>query len=212
MSVQRAGFNFNRDFTTARSGSAFVDNSARLPVPHAEHVAALEQARAEAHQLGLDEGRELQANIENRRIGEALDRVAAELPMLIRNLQAIEDDARREALTFAKIFAEKLAGRLIERSPMAPIEATARAILDDLRGAAHVAIRVAPALVDPCKNRLTLLMRENGIEPKLFVFPDPEIAVGDCRIEWADGGIVRERDKLEYLIDKSIDMLLPIAG
>lgn len=209
MNTQRGGFNFNRDFSKAAMGSPFLDQRTNLPVPHAEHLAALEAAREQAFQQGIAEGRALQADIENRRIGDALDMIAAQMAGLVPQMQAIESEARQEALAFARIFAEKLAGRLIEQSPMTTIEATARAILDDLRGAAHVAVRVAPALVDPCKNRLALLLRENGIEPKLFVFPDPDIAIGDCRIEWADGGIVRDRDKLAYLIDKSLDMLLP---
>jgi flagellar assembly protein FliH len=208
MSAQ-GGFNFNRDFSKSAAGSHFLDGKARLPVPHAEHVAMLERARSEAFELGLAEGRAQQVNIENMQLGAALDRIAQQMQVLIPHMKALEDNARQEALLFARIFATKLAGRLVEQSPMTTIEATARTILDDLRGAAHVAIRVSPALVDSCKNRLALLMRENGLEPKLFVFPDPGIATGDCRIEWAEGGIVRDRDRLEYLIDQSLDLLLP---
>ena len=212
MTDQRTGFNFNRDFTKARSAGAFLDGRAALPVPHAEHVARLEQARRTAYEEGVAEGRDAQASMENKRLGDALDRIAAELPSIIHRMKDVEQQARGEAILFARLFAAQLAAGLVERAPMATIEATARAILDDLRGAAHVAVRVAPALVDPCKNRIGLLLREHGIEPKLFVFPDPDVAVGDCRIEWADGGIVRERDKLLMLIDKSIDMLLPRAS
>lgn len=209
MNAQRNGFNFHRDFSNVNANSPYIEPRGQLPVPFVEHQAALERARAEAHQLGVAEGRALQESAENRRMGDALDRIAGQMLGLVHQMKAVEDQARQEAMTFARIFAEKLAGRLIEQSPLATIEATARAILDDLRGAAHVAVRVAPPLVDSCKSRLGLLLRENGIEPKLFVFPDPDIATGDCRIEWADGGIVRDRDKLSYLIDKSLDMLLP---
>lgn len=209
MNAQRNGFNFHRDFSKVSPNSPYTEPRSQLPVPFSEHQAALERARAEAHQLGVAEGRALQENAESRRMGDALDRIAGQMQGLVHQMKAVEDQARQEAMTFARIFAEKLAGRLIEQSPLTAIEATARAILDDLRGAAHVAVRVAPPLVDSCKSRLGLLLRENGIEPKLFVFPDPEIAIGDCRIEWADGGIVRDRDKLIYLIDKSLDMLLP---
>lgn len=203
------GFNFSRDFTKTGASAQFVDPRARLPVPHAQHVAAVEQARQEAYQAGLAEGRALQENAEQQLIGRALDTIAQVMPGLIAQMKTIEVRAQQEALAFTRDFAEKLAGRLVEQSPLSTIEATARAIMDDLRGSAHVAVRVAPSIVDSCKNRLTLLLRENGIEPKLFVFPDPDIAAGDCRIEWADGGIVRERAVLLHLIDKSLEMLLP---
>jgi flagellar assembly protein FliH len=124
------------------------------------------------------------------------------------HLATTEHAARREALHFALLFARKMAGKLVDDLPVATIEATARAILNDLRGAPHVAVRVEPGLVDAVKSRLTLLFRENGIELKLFVFPDPTIQLGDCRIEWAEGGIVRDRAKLEHLIDQTLDIVL----
>ena len=86
-------------------------------------------------------------------------------------MRRLEDTARKEALAFAQIFARKMAGRMIEAAPIQAIEATARAIFNDLRGTPHVAIRVTPSLVDTCKTRINLLMRENGLEAKLFVFP-----------------------------------------
>ena len=209
MSDNRPAFNFHRDFSKSQSTSPFLDTAARVPVPYADHLQAVEQARQESYNQGMADGRQAQMDSEAARLAGCLDGIAARLQIAMLDMKRIEEGARKEALEFASLFARKIAGRLIENAPMQPIEATARAIFGDLRGSAHVAVRVAPSLVDSCKSRLTLLMRENGLEPKLFVFPDPDVALGDCRIEWADGGIVREREKLDYLIDKALDMLLP---
>lgn len=209
MSDNRPAFNFHRDFSKSHAASPFLDVAAQMPVPHAQHVQALEQARQESYNQGVADGRQAQMDAEAARLSGCLDGIASRLQIAMLEMKQVEEKARQEALEFASLFARKIAGRLIENAPMQPIEATARAIFNDLRGSAHVAVRVAPSLVDACKSRLTLLMRENGLEPKLFVFPDPDVAIGDCRIEWADGGIVRERAKLDYLIDKALDMLLP---
>ena len=207
MSTQSSAFNFTRDFSNAKS-SPYLDGNGRLPVPFAQHAAELEAARSEGYARGVTEGREAQRDEESARIAAALEQIAQTMAVGFGQLDAIEAKARTEALDFAKVFAGKIAGRLIEQAPIVPIEMAMRAILNDLRGAAHVAVRVAPSTVDACKNRLTLLLRENGLEPRLHVFPDPDVAAGDCRIEWADGGIVREREKLEYLIEKSVDVIL----
>lgn len=209
MSEARAAFNFNRDFSKSNHGNAFVDRAGHVPIAYSQHLEALEAARHEAHQQGINEGRALQQDEEARQLAASLERVVACMEVVTRDFSTIEATSRREALDFALIFARKLTGRLIDNAPTQTIEATARAIFNDLRGSPHVAVRVAPSLVDVCKVRLSLLMRENGLEPKLFVFPDPDVGLGDCRIEWADGGIVRDRGKLDALIEHSLNLLLP---
>lgn len=212
MSTARSAFTFGRDFTRASSGLPFIEPGQNVPLAHAEHVRLLELARQEAYQKGLEDGRQMQTDHEQVRLANGLDALVARLEIATIEMRRLEANARAEALDFALVFARKIAGRLLETAPLAAVEATARAIFNDLRGSPHVAIRVAPDLVDPCKERLAGLLRENGIETKLFVFPDPEIPLGDCRIEWADGGIVRERARLETLIETSAKMLFPDAA
>jgi flagellar assembly protein FliH len=209
MSNAHATFSFGRDFTKAGSGSPFIEPGARVPVPYAEHARLMQEAKDEAFQAGIEEGKRLQADHEAIRLASCLDGILARLEIATVEMRRLETTARNEALVFARLFASKLAGRMIETAPMQAIEATARAIFNDVRGTPHIAVRVTPSLVDPCKTRLGLMMRENGLEAKLFVFPDPDIPAGDCRIEWADGGIVRDREKLEILIDRSVGLLFP---
>lgn len=209
MSGARSTFTFGRDFTKAGTGSPFIEPGARVPVPYVEHARLMQEAREDAHREGIEEGKRLQADHETIRLASCLDAIAARLEIATIEMRRLEDTARKEALTFAEIFARKIAGRMIETAPLAAIEATAKAIFNDVRGTPHVAVRVTPSLVDACKTRIGLLMRENGLDAKLFVFPDPDIPTGDCRIEWADGGIVRDHAKLEDLIDRSVAMLFP---
>lgn len=210
MSGARNTFAFGRDFTrSGTTSSPFIEPGARVPVPYPEHTRLLQEAKEAAFQAGIEEGRRLQSDHETIRLSACLDSIVARLEIATIEMRRLEENARKEALAFARIFSAKIAGRMIENAPMQPIEATARAIFNDLRGSPHIAIRVAPSLVDTCKTRIALLMRENGLEAKLFVFPDPDIASGDCRIEWADGGIVRDRAKLEDLIDRSVNLLFP---
>jgi flagellar assembly protein FliH len=178
-------------------------------VPYLEHTRQVQGAKEAAYQAGLEEGRRLQADQETIRLADCLAALTARLEIATIEMRRLEDNARAEALAFARIFSQKMVGRMLETAPLQAIEATARAIFNDLRGSPHVAIRVAPSLVDAAKSRIGLLMRENGLDAKLFVFPDPDIPSGDCRIEWADGGIIRDRAKLEMLIDCSVDMLFP---
>jgi flagellar assembly protein FliH len=40
------------------------------------------------------------------------------------------------------------------------------------------------------------------------VLGEPEIMPGDCRVEWADGGVVRDRAAVELAIDGAVNRYL----
>jgi flagellar assembly protein FliH len=45
------------------------------------------------------------------------------------------------------------------------------------------------------RSALDEIARTRGFEGRLVVIAEPEIALGDCKIEWADGGVVRDRPR-----------------
>jgi flagellar assembly protein FliH len=110
------------------------------------------------------------------------------------------------------VLARALAGRLMDAAPMALIEDAARTIFDDLRGQPHVAARVAPDLADAAKEKLQRIARDHGFEGRLVVLGEPDIPPGDVRIEWADGGIVRDRAAAERRIDDHVASALAMSG
>lgn len=211
MAQPHSSFSFTRDFTRPEQRGGF-EAPRRVPVPPAEHDRLVEIARAEGFEAGVAEGRRQQTDHETIRLANCLEALAARMDIALIEMRRLEDVARAEALTFARMFSAKLSGALIASAPVTFIEETAAAIFADLRGSPHLAVRVEPSLVDACKVELARKLKESGIETKLFVFPDPDVALGDCRIEWADGGIVRDRKSLEGAIDKAVETLLPGAA
>jgi flagellar assembly protein FliH len=61
-------------------------------------------------------------------------------------------------------------------------------------------VRVHDSLVEEAEALVKRLARERGYEGRLVVLGDPDMAAGDARIEWADGGIVRERARIEAAV------------
>src|SRR5439155_572038 len=55
------------------------------------------------------------------------------------------------------------------------------------------------------RERLEEIIRRLGLESRLVVLGEPEIALGDCRIEWADGGICRDGAALTAAIDRAVN-------
>ena len=44
----------------------------------------------------------------------------------------------------------------------------------------------------------------SGFDGRLVVLAEPDIAPGDCRIEWADGGLKRDRAATEAAIEEAV--------
>jgi flagellar assembly protein FliH len=174
---------------------------ARRAITPAVHEAALADARAKAYRDGVAAAvAEAEA-----RAAVTFERIVGGLQELARKLDAIEARLETEAVEVAVAVARKLAPELIAREPLAEIAALARGCFAQLVNAPHVVVRVSDALHGPAREELEQTARMHGFEGRLVVLGEPEIAPGDCRIEWADGGIVRERAATEGAIAEAVN-------
>jgi len=161
-------------------------------IPVADHNAKLEAAEQAAYQEGFAAGQAKAADEAKRSLAAAMAATANAVEKLCRDLSALEARLESEAVDVAVAVARKVAPELMAREPLAEISALASDCFRHLVGAPHVVIRVNEDLYEPARETLTSIARERGFEGRLVVLADPGVAAGDCRIEWADGGIVRD--------------------
>ncbi len=173
-----------------------------------EHEKRMAMAVAAAREQAFAEGRERANEEATAQLARAMEAVSMSLGVVRQDLDHIQAAASDEAVRFAHGFARSLAGRLMDAAPMALIEDAARRVFEDLRGQPHVAVRVAADLVDAARDRMQAVAREKGFEGRLVVMGEPEIPPGDVRIEWADGGIVRDRADAERRLAEAVAQAL----
>ena len=170
----------------------------------AEHALKLAEAEIAAHERGFAAA-QADATVESeRRMADALDRIAAGLTVANDGLHAIETRLECEAVEVAVAVARKLAPALIAREPFVEISALASDCFRQLIAAPHVAVRVNDALYATAKEKLDDIVRARSFEGRLVVLAEPDIAVGDCRIEWADGGINRDSAAADAVIGEAV--------
>jgi flagellar assembly protein FliH len=170
----------------------------------AEHALKLAEAEAAAHARGYAAA-QADAKVEaDRRMAQALDRVASGLGKASEGLAAIETRLECEAVDVAVAVARKLAPALIAHEPFAEISALAGDCFRELVAAPHIAVRVNDALYAPAREKLDDIARAKSFQGRLVVLAEPDIAVGDCRIEWADGGITRDTAATEAAISAAV--------
>jgi flagellar assembly protein FliH len=190
-----AKFMFEADFGAA--GARAADPVAKL-------------ALAEAEARGFKDGYAAARAETERRMSEALERIGAGVEQLARGLAAVEGRLEAEAIDVAVAVARKLAPALVAREPFAELSALAADCFSHLIGAPHVVVRVNDALYEQARQELETIAHARGFEGRLVVLAEPEIAHGDCRIEWADGGLARDRAKTEAAINEAVDNYIAV--
>lgn len=195
-----AKFMFDLDFAAAPP-------RAKQPavVPLAMHEAALAEAEARGHRKGLADAEIKERTRVERQSAAAFDRISAALVQLADTLPGLSGQLEKEAVDIALAAARQLAPTLIAAEPLAEVSALVASCLRELTSAPHVAIRVNEAVYAETRERLTEVARACGFDGKLVVLGETGIALGDCRIEWADGGVIRERAAIEAAITDMVD-------
>jgi flagellar assembly protein FliH len=191
-----AKFLFDLDFAVGAKRDATVTL--------AEHAGKLAEAEAIAHRRGYSDAQRDAAVEADRRIAGTLERVAASLAEATKTLAAIEARLECEAVEVAVAVARKLAPTLIEREPFAEIAALASSCFRELVAAPHLVVRINDSLYAAAREKLDDIGRACGFQGKLVVLGEPSIGVGDCRIEWADGGVNRDADTAARAIGEAV--------
>lgn len=204
MSAAPAKFTFDLDLGRRQERNSLVTETAM--------AALLEQARREGLEAGLAEGERTAV----AKAAKAEAAAAESLAVRVAAMAASMDDARKQAIAegvqLSLSIARKLAGGLIAREPTVEIEQLVAECMATLDGVPHLVIRCDPALADTVRDIATSKMTTSGFTGRLVVLGDPDIAIGDARIEWADGGVVRDIRKLSAEIDARIAQYFAARG
>jgi flagellar assembly protein FliH len=196
MSAAPAKFTFDLDLGRRQERNSLVTETAMASL--------LEEARREGREAGLAEGERNAV----ARAAMAESAAAESLAVRVAAMAASMDDARKqtiaEGVELSLSIARKLAGGLIAREPTVEIEQLVTECMATLDGVPHLVIRCDPALAESVRDIATSKMTTSGFTGRLVVLGDPDIAIGDARIEWADGGVVRDIRKLSAEIDARI--------
>ncbi len=161
-------------------------------------------AESQAHRKGFAAGEAKAQSEAAQRAADALALMADGLDKLNRALAGIEARLETEAVDVAVAVAGKLAPALIAREPFAEISALATDCFQHLVKTPHVVVRVGPDIYDLTKEKLAEIAQARGFEGRLVVMSEEGLAAGDCRIEWADGGVARDEAATLAVIDDAV--------
>jgi flagellar assembly protein FliH len=169
-----------------------------------EHERRRADAESQAYREGFAAGQEQAHQEATQRMADALSMIADGLDRLDGALTAIETRLETEAVEVAVAVAAKLSPALIAREPFAEIAALATECFHHLVSTPLVTVRIAAEIHETAKEQIEEIARTRGFDGRLAIISDENLAPGDCRVEWADGGIIRNHTATTSAIDETV--------
>ncbi len=200
-----AKFLFDMDFSAP-------DKARERPATAAEIAQKIATAEARAYRDGFDAAQREAKAESDRRAALALEEIGIAIRGIATRFSGIETRMETEAVDVAVAVARKLCSQLIANEPLGEITALVSDCFSQLVSTPHLVVRINDSLYDGARERIERLAKHSGFEGRLVILAEPEIATGDCKIEWADGGVVLERAAIEAKINELVGRYMASRG
>jgi flagellar assembly protein FliH len=188
-----AKFLFDTDFAAPSASRERAVSSAEI----AQRVA---EAEARAYRDGFAAAQREAKAESDRRTALAFEEISIAIRGIASNFGGIENRMETEAIDVAVAVARKLCDELVAAEPLSQMTALVSDCFRHLTSTPHIVVRINDALYDTARQTIEDLAKRNGFEGRLVILAEPDIETGDCRIEWADGGVTLERAQIEAKI------------
>jgi flagellar assembly protein FliH len=200
-----AKFLFDTDFSAP-------DKKRERPATPVEIAQKIASAEARAYRDGYDAAQREAKAESDRRAALALEEIGLAIQDIATRFAGIETRMETEAVDVAVAVARKLCSELIAGEPLGEITGLVSDCFSHLVSTPHLVVRINDSLYEPARERIEQLAKRSGFEGRLVILAEPEIATGDCRIEWADGGVVLERAAIEAKISEFVGRYIASRG
>ena len=192
-----AKFMFDMDFSAP-------DKARERPATAIEIAQKIASAEARAYRDGHDAGQREAKAESDRRTALALEEIGIAIKGIAARFSGIETRMETEAVDVAVAVARKLCSELIAREPLGEITGLVKDCFSQLVSTPHIVVRIHDSLYETARDHIERLAKQSGFEGRLVILAEPEIEAGDCRIEWADGGVVLERAAIDGKINELV--------
>lgn len=181
----------------------------QLPTFSEEEIEAAKLSSYEdGYQKGLTEGqetawKEAMDSVEKQQ-ADTLEIIADHLKKLQPVCQQAAETAFSTAVEFSMAVSRKIFPALAEREGLNEIRNLLEKNFHFLKEEPKISIRLHPDMVEPLKKVLAEIVIKESFPGKIAVIKDESIPVGDCKIEWKNGGLER---KTEDVLNQAEELL-----
>lgn len=175
------------------------------PEPEPEAPTYSEDDLARAREEGLAEGKRLgteeASSTVDKQIADTLNTIAQQTQSLFEAQTEANEGLTHHAISVAAALVRKLFPTLNHQTAQDQVQSMLETVLSQLSGEPEIIVRVPADLAEALHERIQAVSELSGFRGNIKLLGDPALAVGDCRLEWSSGGVMRSANDLARELD-----------
>lgn len=192
-------FMFDRSFDDIALAQRPAEQKPVLMKP--EQIDALKK---EARDRGFAEGKEAGKEEQATQLAAIMTTVGKNIDTLMQNIDALRHEQEAHTRQLVMAIAKKILPDFAARQGLQEIEALLGDAVRDMGREPRLVVRVNEAHLDAVKAQVEKITAQRAYTGTVVVLSDAEVAAGDCRIEWADGGIERNTQATWDAVEQTV--------
>ena len=164
--------------------------------------------REAAFEEGRQHGTEEAEAATQRLLATAMAAVSQQMDQVFRQQDEANDANARAAVRVAMSVLRKMLPAACERHAFDEVTRVVEEVVGHVLDEPRIIVRVAPPLVDGVREQLDAVVQGRGFEGRVVVQADERLPLGDCRVEWTDGGAERDQARLMADIEATVERAL----
>jgi flagellar assembly protein FliH len=173
-----------------------------------ELAAAVAEARKSALAEGLAKGQAEAAAQTERQVAAALNAIAAHFARMDGEIREAVGQLSDTTVELSLAMVRRLFPEFARDHGLDEVKCLLGRCLDSLRAEPRFTVRVASGQDETLREQIDGLARSRGFEGRIVVTADETLQPGDCRIEWAQGGMIRSADEIWKAIEAAMQQAL----
>lgn len=142
------------------------------------------------------------------RIANALEQIHGGLSQMLAQRNADNVARRDQPVHIALAILRKVLPETARRGGLTEIEALVRQCMTDMIDEPRFMVRVAEDVAEEVRPLLEAMAEHGGFAARLIVVSDPAMGKSDCRIEWGEGGVERDTNRILEDVSRAVEQAL----
>jgi flagellar assembly protein FliH len=197
--AQPRKFMFERSFDDASVVHRTPERKPVLMKP--EQIDAL---RKEGFDAGFEAGKSAGKEEQTVQLNALLAIIDQNMSALMQKLDALAREQEMHARQLVLSVAKKILPDFAARHGLAEIDALLGETIREMAREPRLVVRISEDQFDAVNERVQEIAKQRAYPGKVIVLADPEVVSGDCRVEWADGGIERNTQATWRAVENTI--------
>lgn len=196
--AQTRKFMFERSFDATASARAPERKPVTLKPDQYDALKkeSYDEGFAAGHKTGLDE--------QTERLMLLLSEIGKKIDNMVTHIHTIHKSNEINVRNLALAMAKRFVPELVARNGVQEIEAMISGVISEMVHEPRLVVRVHESQFDTLSEKINTMAAQKAYTGKVVVLVDAEVAMGDCRVEWADGGMERNTDAMMNTLESIV--------